>query len=217
LFFFVPPRSTPLSFAIDPDQAGSSLTATFLLIRHAAHVDLDRRLSGRTPGVPLSAAGEAQAQALARRLAGTVDRVEASPLDRAQATAAAIGLPVHTVEALTEIDFGPWSGRSFADLAGDPEWDAWNAHRGSARPPEGESMGEAQARVMAHLRATAAAHGDRAIAAVTHADLVKAAVAAVMGVPLDNLGTFDIAPASVTRIVLGPWGGRVLALNEGVG
>jgi broad specificity phosphatase PhoE len=46
--------------------------------------------------------------------------------------------------------------------------------------------------------------------------MIRAAVAWVLGLPLDHVLRFDIDPASVTRIVLGDWGGRIMTLNEGI-
>lgn len=195
------------------------LTATILLIRHAAHADLDVRLSGRRPGVPLSEAGEAQAAALGRRLAGAgVSRVTCSPLERTLATARAVasacGLAEpETADALTEIEFGGWTGRDFASLGDDPAWRAWNEERHRARPPGGESMAAAQARVAGWLHATAAARPGETIAAVSHADMIRAAVADVLGLSLDKLLRFDIDPASVTTVLIGKWGARLLGLN----
>ena len=196
------------------------MTATILLIRHAAHVDLDQRLSGRRPGVPLSDIGREQAAALGRTLAGeSIDRVECSPLDRTRETATAIakaaGLPPPTpIDALVEIDMGEWTGAVFGSLRGDPAWDRWNTRRGTARIPGGETMGEAQARIVSHLLATAASDAGRTIAMVTHSDMIRAAVAHALGLPLDNLLRFEVGPASVTRLVIGDWGARLLSLNQ---
>ena len=196
------------------------MTATFLLIRHAAHDDLDLRLSGRRPGVPLSAAGRAQADALGRRLVGRgVSRVACSPLDRTLATAQAIAracaLPApEPTSDLIEIDLGDWTGRTFDSFGDDPAWRAWNEERDRARPPGGESMGEAQARVAGWLRRTAAERPGEMIAAVTHADMIRAAVADVLGLTLDKLLRFDIDPASVTTVVIGDWGAKLVRLNE---
>lgn len=197
------------------------MTATILLIRHASHADLDLRLSGRRPGVMLTERGLDEAERLGRALAGSgITRVECSPLDRTRQTAEAIAraaaLPApDPVDALLEIDLGDWTGAAFGTLAG-PDWDRWNTHRGTARIPGGESMAEAQARVVAHLTATGAAPGDATVAMVSHSDMIRAAVAHVIGLPLDNLLRFDIAPASVTRLVIGDWGARLLSLNEKV-
>jgi broad specificity phosphatase PhoE len=64
---------------------------TILLIRHAAHGHLGTILSGRVPGLSLSAQGTAQARRLASRLAHTkIERLQTSPLERARQTAAAL-------------------------------------------------------------------------------------------------------------------------------
>jgi len=199
---------------------GPILATTILLIRHAAHIHLDHRLSGRMPGVDLSEAGRDQARRLGAALAAErIDRVECSPLDRTCDTAAAIatatGLPAPTpVAALVEIDMGDWTGATFADLHGDPDWDRWNTERGTARIPGGETMAEAQARVAGHLRATAGSSDGQVVAMVTHSDMIRAAVADILGLPLDNLLRFEVGPASVTRAVMGDWGGKLLSLNE---
>ena len=196
------------------------MAATLLLIRHAAHIHLDRKLSGRLPGVPLSETGRTQAAALGRYLAGDeLSAVECSPLDRtcetAEAVAAAAGLPSPArVDALIEINMGEWTGRALDSFGDEPAWTAWNERRGTARIPGGETMAEAQARIAAHIERLARERDGETIALVTHADMIKAAVAHVLGLPLDHLLRFEIAPASVTRMVVGDWGGKLLSLNE---
>ena len=195
------------------------MTATILLIRHAEHADFNQRLSGRRAGVALTDRGRTQAIRLGRTLATAgVTRVECSPLDRTRATAAALaeacGLPApNPVEALIEIDMGDWTGRAFDTFGDDPAWRAWNEQRATARIPGGESMVEAQHRIVAHLRATAAAADGETVAMVTHSDLIRAAVADVLGLSLDHLLRFDIDPASVTAVAMAPWGATVLSMN----
>lgn len=198
------------------------MAATFLLIRHAAHIHLDRIFSGRMPSVPLSEAGRAHAARLGRSLAATrIDLVAHSPLDRTRETAAAIAAaqghapPLVSDPALIEIDMGDWTGRRLDSFGDDPAWTAWNAHRGTARIPGGESMAEAQARIVGCLRSLAGCGQDRTVAVVSHADMIRAAVAHALGLPLDHLLRFDVGPASVSRLVWGDWGARVASLNEG--
>ncbi len=198
------------------------LTATLLLIRHAAHGHLDRCLSGRMPGVPLSQAGRDQALALARRLASErIDWIDASPLDRTRETAAAIagphGLTPDDAPDLVEIDMGDWTGRAFDTLTDDPDWTRWNQERGTARIPGGETMAEAQGRIMTHLRRIAHERTGTTGALVTHSDMIRGAVADILGLSLDHVLRFDIDPASVTRVVMGDWGARLLTLNETAG
>ena len=197
------------------------MAVTILLIRHAPHVQLGTTLSGRTAGLGLTANGVEQAVQLGAQIAAhPLDRVQASPLDRTMQTARALAAAasvndVEPVPALNEVDFGDWTGRRFADLANDPLWEAWNTARGSAAPPGGESMIAAQTRIVAHLRAMAHTHDGDTVAMVTHCDMIRAAIAWIIGLPLDHLLRFDVDPASITRIVLGDWGGRLLNLNEG--
>lgn len=195
------------------------MTATVLLVRHAAHVELGRVLSGRRRDVALSAEGLEQASILGDLL-GTaeIDAVYASPRERAWYTAREIaephGIKVQIEERLDEIDFGEWAGRSFAELEDDAAWSEWNAARGSARPPGGESMAQAADRAGAALAEAATEHGNHMIVAVSHCDIIRGVIARSLGLPLDNLLRFDIDPASVSRVAIGAWGSRVLSVNE---
>lgn len=191
-----------------------------MLVRHAAHSHLGSVLSGRIPGVALSSEGLSQADRLARRCAGvTIDGLHSSPVQRARETAFAIaagreGLEIEPVPELDELDFGDWAGRSFVELAEDPQWHDWNGARATAITPGGESMAQAQARAWAHIAKTAAARPGQTIVMVTHCDIIRAVVAHVLGLSLDHILRFDIDPASVSRLAVGPWGAKILTLNE---
>lgn len=176
-------------------------------------------LSGRRGGLSLSPTGISQARALADCLAGTtLDAVHASPLERAQSTARALAerlnLPVRTVDDLQEVDFGDWTGRSFAELEGNSDWAHWNAHRAAAAAPGGESMAQAQARAMEHVLGAAQELPGGTIAMVTHCDIIRAVVCAVLGLSLDRILAFDVDPASITRLTVDRGQGRLHSLNE---
>lgn len=195
------------------------MTTTFFLVRHAAHDRLGRTLCGRMPGVTLGREGRAQAEALAARLSGEgLAAVYASPLERAQETAAPVaaraGRAVETLAALNEIDFGAWAGRSFDDLHEDPLWAGWNQARHVTRPPGGETALEAQSRVLRGLEALRARHGEARLALVSHADVIKLVIAHALGLGADAMQRFEIGPASVSVLVLGAWGAKVESLNE---
>jgi broad specificity phosphatase PhoE len=195
------------------------LPTTILLIRHAEHDDFGRRLSGRGRGVGLSASGLRQAGALAASMAALpLASVHCSPRKRALHTArriaAACGTALRIEPALDEVDFGSWSGLSFAELDRDPAWRRWNEARGTERAPGGESMAEVARRAVAALDRLAARAGTAMAAAVTHADVIRGVVAHYLGLPMDNLLRFDADPASVSRLALYPGGGRVLSVNE---
>jgi broad specificity phosphatase PhoE len=195
------------------------VTATVLLIRHAAHVELGRVLTGRRGNVALSAQGLEQAQIVADLIGvEPLAAVYSSPRERAYYTARTIAdaheIKVEPVDALDEIDFGEWAGRTFDQLEGDPEWDCWNESRGAGRPPGGETMAEATARAAKAITGLAELHPDGRIAIVSHCDIIRGVIAHHLGLPLDNLLRFDIDPASVSRLAIGSWGARVMSVNE---
>ncbi|MGN6154300.1 MAG: histidine phosphatase family protein [Sphingomicrobium sp.] len=195
------------------------MSATILLVRHAAHLELGELLSGRRRDVGLSDDGLEQA-AIVGDLLGTlpIAAVYSSPRERAWDTANAIAEPhqlaVNVIDALDEIDFGQWTGARFSELEGDEDWQRWNEERGSARCPGGESMAEAAARATAALEEIANSHDGETVAAVTHCDIIRGALAHYLGMPLDNVLRFDVDPASVSTLALGRWGARIGSINE---
>lgn len=198
------------------------MTATMILVRHAAHDDVGAFLAGRLPGIRLGEAGRAQAERLANRLADEpFEAIHASPRERTQETAAAVaarhaGMAVTISAALDEIDFGAWSGHPFDALNQDPEWRRWNAARSLTRTPAGEGMRHVTERVMGLIEGLASAHPDGAIVLVSHADVIRAALLHVLGLPVDAWPRIEIAPASISKIAFDPWGARVTLVNERV-
>jgi probable phosphoglycerate mutase len=191
----------------------------FFLVRHAAHELVDRVLCGRMPGVSLGQEGRAQAERVAERLGRErIAAVHSGPLERARETAAPIGerltLEPEIHDAINEIHIGDWTGRSFEELHQDARWQAWNSARSVSRPPNGESMLEVQARVVGHLESVRADYPDGAVVLVSHADVIKAALLYCLGMPVDGYRLFDISPASISTIVMGDWGAKVLSMNE---
>ncbi len=105
---------------------------------------------------------------------------------------------------------------AFEALEGDPLWTEWNARRGDACPPDGEAMAKAADRIEAHVARLARDRQGARIVLVTHADMIRGLVARCLGLPLDNLLRFEVGPASVSRLDAGPWGMKLLSLNEDV-
>lgn len=189
-----------------------------MLVRHAPHPDVGVALTGRGPGSSLGAAGWQEAERLSERLASqVVDAIYASPRERACETAGAIavrtGCEVTIAEALDEIDFGDWTGATFADLAGDPRWSNWNQRRAAGCPPGGEPMAAVQGRVVDQIAAWRDLHEGGRVVAVSHQDVIKAALCHVLGLSLDRHDTFDVDPASVSTLVAWQGGAKVVSLN----
>ncbi|MCL4767261.1 MAG: phosphoglycerate mutase family protein [Hyphomicrobiaceae bacterium] len=202
-----------------PRRRESRSPTTILLVRHAAHDLMDRVLVGRLPGVPLSNEGRQQAQRLARRLARQgITRVHTSPRQRSIETAGIIAraarVPLEISFALDEIDLGAWTGLSFDELSSDRSWNLWNMLRSLARPPDGESMHEVEARIMRYLRHVHAIHPGGRIVLVSHAEVIRAAVMHCQGLSPDAFGDVRIAPAEVVALAVGDDGARMAEAGE---
>lgn len=191
---------------------------TFFLVRHAEHRVQGAKLVGRMPGIGLSELGRRQAERLGQDFAGMpIEAVHTGPLDRAVATARAIGTrigcePVVT-EALDEVDFGAWTGRTFAELEPEPPWRMWNSFRSGSRPPGGEAMLDVQQRAVGFLERLRREHGETHMVLVSHADVIRAVLAYHLGMPLDLMLRLEVAPASVSTLVVTDWDARLLGLN----
>jgi broad specificity phosphatase PhoE len=192
---------------------------TFLLVRHAAHDWVGRGFAGRMPGVALNAQGREEARQLVDRLRDVpLAAVYCSPQQRTHETAAPLaaarGLAIRTDAAFDEIDFGAWTGLGFDEVRrqGEP-WTHWVERRSTVQAPGGERFSEVPDRAMAGLRRLVEAHPDDHVLVVSHGDVLKAIVAAVLGLSLDDLERFDIAPASVTTLAMGRHWAQLQLLN----
>lgn len=190
------------------------------LVRHGTHGDLGRRLTGRQAGRPLRPEGWRQAQALAEHFAAMprIDVVQTSPRLRARQTAGVIGdrlgRPCEVAEGWDEIDFGAWTGMDFDELEGSPDWDHWNTSRGTACPPEGESIAAVTARVLRQIALLREPEGANVAVCVTHCDVIRSLVTHVEGLDPSRMLDFPVDTGSCTTLVFGDDGARVRTVNE---
>jgi probable phosphomutase (TIGR03848 family) len=189
------------------------------LVRHALCEGVGSILRGRAPGVSLNDEGREQAAWLADRLRDEpVHAIYSSPLDRARETAEAIAaphqLPVCIEPGLNEIDFGEWTGRTIGELQEHPRWRAFNERRSATRVPGGELMLEVQQRMIAAIDSLRERHPWGTVVAVSHGDVIKAALAHYLRISLDHILCFEIDPASISTLDVGRSGTRVIRLND---
>jgi len=181
------------------------------LIRHGETLGNAARIV-QVPHIPLSARGVAQAERLARRLAGEgIARILASDLTRAVMTAEPLGLttgaPVEFDPLLQERNFGDIRGTPYADLGFDmfePDY----------APPGGETWEVFHARVdraWALVQATAAAT-DGHLAVVTHGLVCRSLAARHLVLPAGETAPERWENTAVT-IALGPAPWRVSLMN----
>jgi broad specificity phosphatase PhoE len=192
---------------------------TFFLIRHASCRGLGQTLWGRTPGICLNEKGKLQAQRLADRFKNvTLNAIYSSPMERALQTASEIAqtmnIEVRQTDAANEISFGEWTGKTFEWLSGDERWRNFNSHRSMTMIPGGESFPEVQKRIVKEIEVLALRHGKARIAIVSHADVIRAAIAYFAATPIDMLDRFEIAPCSVSAVAVDDDNVTLLTINN---
>jgi broad specificity phosphatase PhoE len=109
-----------------------------LLARHGNTFEagVEPTIVGRGEDLPLTAAGEAQAYALAQclqRAALQPDLIVCGSLQRTRRMAVIVAdtlrlAPPHSEDRLTELDYGAWSGLTTTEVKarfGSPEYEAW--------------------------------------------------------------------------------------------
>jgi probable phosphoglycerate mutase len=192
-----------------------------LLVRHGTTPTTGKRLPGRAAGLHLSAKGRAQAEAVAARIA-TLEKpptaIYASPLERTRETAApiaaALGLRLRTARGLIEVDVGDWTEQSLRRLYKTKEWPTVQRWPSGFRFPGGESFAEMSVRSMDAVLGLVAEHPGETIVGVSHADPIKAIVAAAAGVPLDLMQRLVISPCSISALLFTGGGPAVLCMNS---
>lgn len=193
-----------------------------ILIRHALTDSVGNRLSGRTPGIHLNEEGKQQAARLAKLLREMrIDAIYSSPLDRAIETAEEVAtsrdIEVILSEEFLEVDFGSWTNLTIGELKDDPRFRLFNTFRSGTRIPGGELMHEAQFRIVSGLEKICRRHNDQTVAVVSHADMIRSAIAWYAGIPVDLMNRIEISPASVSIIEVYDSAARIILLNGTTG
>lgn len=210
---------TPLPCPAPPPDA-----TWIFLVRHGATANNEAhppRIQGRHADPPLSAAGRAQARAVAETLARVrLAAVCSSPLARAQETATTIaaphGLSVETIDQLIECDVGDWEGRTWDDVAAS-DAAAYAAFRANpAQNPYcgGENLSQVLDRVAPAFRALASHRPGQALAVVAHNIVNRVWLAELLDIPLARAR--DVVVQHNGGISVVEWRrerGKVLVLN----
>jgi probable phosphomutase (TIGR03848 family) len=191
---------------------------TFLLIRHGMTDAVGQLMTGRAAGVRLNAVGEEQARTLPDRVGSIrIDAVYTSPLERTRDTARLLanarGLDVQIDERLIEIDYGRWSGRRFADMVDDPDWQLYNSVRSATRPPGGESLLDVQHRGVNAILDLHGRYPHGVVAIVTHADTLRAILQYFLGMPIDFVMRLDLSPGRISVLQMGTGAPRIVQVN----
>jgi broad specificity phosphatase PhoE len=202
------PRTGPLSAGHLALGTPRSSSTRLLLVRHG---ETAWNRQGRYQGsadVPLNATGRRQAKALAAQLsAERIAAVYSSTLRRAYDTAvpiaAAHGLTVVRDPRLNEINQGLWEGLRPAEIM--QRWaalhDQWEREPLAVRLPEGDTLEEVKARVLAALDDILSAWGGQTVCIVAHKVSLAIIKSYALGLPL--LDALRVMPpnASIEAVV----------------
>ena len=207
---------TATSPAVTPPK-----TRVLLLVRHGQSTyNVEGRLPGQLPGIPLTDEGRRQAHRAAVALSALpLSAVISSPLERAAETAEIIargwGLTVRTDPRLMDTNVERWAGQKIDEVAkNDPAWKRYVAN--PDEPPDGaESFTSVQERAVAAAKDALAdpASGDY-IVLVAHGDVVKLILARYMNTPIPCVPFLAIGNASISGMAFtGDSPPQILATN----
>lgn len=187
--------------------------AVLLLVRHGRSTsNTAGTLAGRSPGIELDERGRSQAMTLGERLRGTtLAAAVRSPMLRCEQTLdlslASSGLrpTVHVDERLTECDYGQWTGRSLAELTGEPLWRTVQQHPSRVAFPDGETMVQMASRIVDavrdwNVRLSIEGQPEPVWLLVGHGDPIKAVLSDALGQQLDDFQRIVVDPASVSIV-----------------
>lgn len=184
---------------------------TLFLVRHGRTDSNVRGLLHGTTDVPLDDHGILQADCIAERIAaeGPIDAIVSSPLQRAVATARAIGrrlsLEPSLMPELSEMDFGKFEGFALERLIEEHPEIAWDVGESDDKDfgwPGGETRRGFHDRVYAAFLAILAEHHAHRIAVVAHGGVIGSFMARVHDAPVDNWTTFHVENCSFTHMAI---------------
>lgn len=204
-----------------PSSLNPAIPATHLfLIRHGEVEDRYHRVFGGRIDMNLSPRGREQAQLLAQHLRKRrFDAVYVSPMKRAQQTLAPmtanLARPAVTVPELHEVDFGDWTGLSFAQVL--ERFNArayeWLHHIERAGIPNGECAKNLSRRIGPCLERILRDHEGQSVAVICHGGVIRVILSILLDMPLSRMSLFEVDYASVTWVELQPHKTEVQLLN----
>jgi probable phosphoglycerate mutase len=178
---------------------------SIIFLRHGqAKNNIERVLSGRTPGIPLTEKGIEQAEKAAQFLEHmNISAIYSSPIERAKHTAEIVArhnsLDVVIDDRLIELDMGKFTGVPYDEIFsshGNVFMKFYNgeleiAHNGV------ETFSEVKKRILGVVQHVVEKHPEQNIVLVTHMDPIKAMLSTVVDLTPENLFELIIANASL--------------------
>jgi len=178
---------------------------SIIFLRHGqAKNNIERILTGRTPGIPLTEKGIDQAEKAAKFLEHmNISAIYSSPIERARHTAEIVGkhnsIDVTIDDRLIELDMGKFTGVPYDEIFnshGNVFMKFYNgeleiAHNGV------ETFSEVKKRILGIVDHVIENHPDQNVVLVTHMDPIKAMLSTIVDLTPTNLFELIIANASL--------------------
>jgi broad specificity phosphatase PhoE len=117
-------------------------------------------------------------------------------------------------DALIEMNYGTWSGRKLSSLSREKMWREIQERPSTVEFPGGERMKAMQKRALSSVSDALAQKKNGTHLFVSHGDVLKAVVASLLKIKLDDFQSLVIDPASVTVIDFDGSKSRLLAFND---
>ncbi|ASY22586.1 probable phosphoglycerate mutase [Candidatus Planktophila versatilis] len=200
--------------------------ARIILLRHAHSIANESGiLAGQLPGISLSKKGSQQAIDLVDRIGKvSFDSIRMSPMQRCQETLAPWLESAHSNglkrfildEKLIEMNYGSWSGKKLNSLAKQPLWKIIQKTPSKVEFPQGERMTAMQKRAVASVEEAVLEKSKGTHLFVSHGDVIKAMVASLLKMKLDNFQSLVIDPASITMLEYDGDSARLILFNDNI-
>jgi probable phosphomutase (TIGR03848 family) len=200
------------------------VVSRIFLLRHAHSIANDAGiLAGQLPGITLSSQGRAEALSLVERIgAVNFQSVRVSPMQRCQETIdpwiqSKYGSGIGTYlldDQIIEMDYGKWSGKKLSKLSKEKLWREIQSTPSKVTFPDGEKFTAMQKRAIRSIDSLAQEKKASNHLVVSHGDVIKAMIAHLLKMKLDNFQSLIVNPASITIIDFDGENARLIAYND---
>ena len=184
------------------------------LVRHTTPA-VERGVCYGHSDVPLAESFEDEFEALRKHLPANPGRVISSPLNRCRRLAEKlVGDDYEVDPRLIELNFGQWEMRNWREISQEKDF-RWAKEFVDTPPPNGESYRALAKRVGPLLEQFSAGRGR--VILVSHGGVIRAMLAAVLGLALENSFTLEVEWGSVSLLEFNGELKRIKYINRGPG
>jgi probable phosphoglycerate mutase len=178
---------------------------SIIFLRHGqAKNNIERILTGRTPGIPLTEKGIDQAEKAAKFLEHmNISAIYSSPIERAKHTAEIVGkhnsIDVIIDDRLIELDMGKFTGVPYDEIFTSHGNVFMKFYKGELEIAHNgvETFSDVKKRILGIVDHVIENHPDQNVVLVTHMDPIKAMLSTVVDLTPTNLFELVIANASL--------------------